>query len=192
MKKSVYLLIVIVGFVSCSKKETNLDKYLTHSDKFEKKKVTDPEENFSLYIPKDWEFETRYNDERYNILIFSNIYPESDGTSRYYFNQCKIDIFKVKDSLDLKEQYERFIDNENLDSGETNFLNYPSYFTYSFGKKSYERGAIMEDYEVIHFFLKSKQEDVYYYLIALALKDENQQQNMSMMLHCLQTFEILK
>lgn len=193
MKKAVFLLIVIIGFVSCSKKETNLDKYLTHSDKFEKKKVIDPNGNFSLYIPKDWEFETRDVTESSNIYFWSNIYPNEVTDS---FNMNRIEIIKAKDSLGLKEQYERYINEESyfdkiIDSGETNFLNYPSYFAYTYHKKSYDR-IIAKEREIIRFSLKSEQKDVYYYLFLIAIKNENQQQNMSMMLHCLQTFEILK
>lgn len=105
MKKIVFLTIVIVGFVSCSKKEeTNIDKYLTHSDKFEKKKVTDPNGNFSLFIPKDWEFDSvDFNDrtEDNHILAWSRISPKEKDI----FNHDIIEIIKVKDSLDLKTKY---------------------------------------------------------------------------------------
>jgi len=196
MKKGFFLIVFFVMcFVSCSKKEeTNMDKYLTHSDKFEKKKVTDPNGNFSLFIPEDWELESRDVSGSSYIFAWNSIYPKE----KEIFNYDIIEIIKAKDSLDLKGQNERYISkiddlDDIIDSGETNFLNYPSYFAYSFHKKTYERGAIMgKDYETIRFCLKSKQEDVYYYLFLIAIENENQQQNMSMMLHCLQTFEILK
>jgi len=149
-----------------------------------------------LFITEDWEFDSvDFNGitEDNHILAWSHIYPKE----KEIFNYDRIEIIKTKDSLDLKEQYERNIsevddldDIDIIDLGETSFLNYPSYFTYTFHNESYGIGGV-EKHEIIRFSLKSKQERVYYYLFLIALENENQQQNMSMMLHCLKTFEIL-
>ena len=171
-----------------------MDKYLTHSDKFEKKKVTDPNGNFSLFVPKGWEFEANEYPEGH-IFLWSTLSSKEEQE----MDINRIQIIKAKDSLGLKEQYDQYINkkeyyDEIIDSGETNFLNYPSYFTHIYLKKSINKGIAFElkEKEIIRFFLKSKQEDVYYYLFLTAIENENQQQNMSMMLHCLKTFEILK
>lgn len=196
MKNTVFLIIVIFSFVSCSKKEeTNIDKYLTHSDKFKKKKVTDPNGNFSLFIPEDWEFESvDYNNstESKHILAWSYAYPKNAEL----FNYDEINIIKAKDTLDLKEQYFHYLSKKLdsidtiIDSGETTFLNYPSYFTHISYKERYGLGG-RKKHKIIRFSLKSKQEGVYYYLFMLTLENENQNQNRSMMLHCFKTFEIL-
>src|SRR5690554_2323384 len=201
MKKGFFLMVLFVMCcVSCSKKEkTNIDKYLTHSDKFEKKKVTDPNGNFSLFIPKDWELESQDVSKSEDILLWNNIISpeERDKKEKDWFNDSfnKIRIIKVKDSLDLKGQYERYINEESYfddisDSGETKFLNYPSYFTYTYHKENYDRIKV-EKREIIRFSLESEQEGVYYHLFLIAIENEHQKQNMSMMLHCLKTFEIL-
>lgn len=202
MKKGFFLIVFsLVCFASCSKKEeTNLDKYLTHSDKFKKKKVTDPNGNFSLFIPEDWELESQDVSKSEDILLWNNIISpeERDKKEKDWFNDSfnKIKIIKAKDSLDLKGQSERYINEESyfdtiIDSGETNLLRYPSYFIHTYHKENYDRVRIGKR-EIILFSLESEQEGVYYYLFLIVMKNENLQENMSMMLHSIKTFEILE
>lgn len=179
---------LIVLFISCSMNgQSSLKQYLNSPIKYTKQKITDNKGNYSIYAPNNWIFSENSSDSY--LLFWHSIFKEKDNKTI-----AEMEIAKIKDNKDLKTIFNSYLNPEIpikiLASGESDLLIYPSYFLHSVSyldKNSKENNNI----ERIEFFIKSKQNKTFY-IIRLSVKGEKQKENMSKMLQCLKTFEILK
>ncbi|SEH61847.1 hypothetical protein SAMN02927937_00512 [Paenimyroides aquimaris] len=167
--------------------QSSLKQYLNNPIKYTKQKITDDKGNYSIYVPNNWNFSDNFSD--YSLVFWHSIFREKDNKTI-----AEMEIVKIKDNKDLKTLFNSYLNpdipKKILASGESDLLIYPSYFIHSVSyldKSSNENNNT----ERIEFFIKSKQKKTFY-IIRLSVKGEKQKENMSKMLQCLKTFEILK
>lgn len=174
--------IVLVLFTSCSSKQNTIEQYLTYPVKFPKKEIKEPNGNYSIFIPKDWEnkFETESEVEIFQAI---SVVEEQGSFST-------ISVFETKpltsESKDLKSQYDFAL--QKYKTSNYKLLN--SGTTDIFGRNSYYIQAEAGNAEFLDFFVESEKEDLLYLINISSTNDENKKHNMSIMLNCLKTFKI--
>jgi len=181
MKQLFFVVLFIMSFVYCSNNKNAIEQYSALSAKFEKEEVKESNGDYYLTTPLNWEF---IEHEPYLDIIYVHSYKGDDNNV--------IQIYKLTSDKDLKELNQSFVHSTEtllptvnqkvtvVDYGETDILKYHSYFCHA----SYPKPA---NNETVSFMMKSKEEGVYYRLIAFGEKE-----SMPMLLQCLKTFEILK
>ncbi|EDM42847.1 hypothetical protein SCB49_03099 [unidentified eubacterium SCB49] len=184
--------IVFILVISCSSKQITLKEYSNYPMKFAKQKITYPNYDFSIFIPKNWEWKVEtYETEKIILGIDAVSELDKDG----FVDVISIQKFKsLGKNNDLKSEYEFWLngmknkpENEKLiESGFTEILNKKSYF---FHTKS-DTGRYGES-EIISFILDSGIEGVFYNLTASASQTSDLEKNMSILVQSLMTFENL-
>ncbi|WP_298538034.1 hypothetical protein [uncultured Algibacter sp.] len=183
--------IIFILIISCSNKQITLEKYSNYPVKFAKQKITYPNNDFSIFIPKNWEWKVETY-EAESIILGIDAVSELDKDGFVDI----ISIQKLKslgENKDLKAEFEYFLNlMENnpqngklIESGYTEILNKKSYF---FHTKS-DTGRYGES-EIISFILDSGIEGVFYNLTASASQTTDLKKNMSILIQSLKTFEI--
>jgi len=185
--------IVLVLLVSCSSRQLTLEDYVNQAVKFAKQKVNYPDNDFSLFIPKDWYWNVeQYDNKNIIIGIDASSKPDKDGFIDL------ISIQKVKSfggKKDLKSEYEYLLNlaktqSKNMkivESGETDYFKQKAYYIHS---KS-ETNTYGES-EMISFILESQTVGTFYYLSAGASQTKELKKNMAIIVQSLKTFEINK
>jgi len=167
--------------------QSSLEQYFNNPIKYTKQRITDDEGNYSIYTPDNWVFSDNLSD--YFLVFWHSIFREKDNKTI-----AEIEIVKIKDNKDLKTLFNSYLNPDApiniLASGESDLLIYPSYFIHSISY-SVKKHKGNNNIERIEFFLESKQKNTFY-IIRLSVNGEKQKENMSKMLQCLKTFEILK
>ena len=157
---------------------------MSYPVKYAKKEVKEPNGNYSLFVPKDWEakFEyTQYNNSE--VIVFQAISIVKENGN---FSGISI-VETLTDKKDLKSQFDFFLDKYNnsffsvLDSGKTNIFDTNSYFIQT----------EVANAESFDFIVESGKENIFYLINISTPKGKNQKHKMSMMLSCLKTFKIL-
>ena len=184
--------IVLILIVSCSNKESSLEQYANYPVKFAKQKITHPNNDFSLFIPINWEWKADgYENENIILGIEASSKPYENGFSDL------ISIQKIKsfgDKKDLKSEFEYCLgivennsgDKTILESGLTKILDEKAYFIHTesnsetFGKA-----------ETISLIIESGKKGEFYNLNAIASKTQDLKKNMTVLIKCLSTFEKL-
>jgi hypothetical protein len=184
--------IVLILVVSCSNNENTLEQYANFPVKFAKQKVTYPNNDFSIFIQKNWEWKVEnYDNENILLGIDASSKPDKDGFIDI------ISIQKVKsfgENKDLKSEFEYCLNlietnSQNrkvIESGQTEILNQKSYFLHT---KS-DTGKYGEA-EIISFILDSGIDGVFYNLTASASQTTDLKKNMSILIQSLKTFKKL-
>jgi hypothetical protein len=185
--------IILILLISCSENQDTLEKYANYPVKFAKQKIDYPNNEFSIIIPKNWKWKVE-NFENENIISGIDITSETD--KKGFINIISIQkINSFGESKTLKSEFEYCLKmfetnwqkSEIIDSGETNILNYKSYYIHS--KSNNEKSGIAE---IISFIIESRKKGEFYYLAVSASKNYNLRKNMSIMIQSLATFEKLK
>jgi hypothetical protein len=183
--------IVFILIISCSSKQITLEKYSNYPVKFAKQKITYPNNDFSIFIPKNWEWKIEtYETE--NIILGIDAVSELDKDGFVDI----ISIQKLKsfgENKNLKSEFEYWLNlMENnpqngklIESGYTEILNKKSYFFHT--KSETDRYG---ESEIISFILDSGIEGVFYNLTASASQTVDLKKNMSILIQSLKTFEI--
>ena len=180
--------IILILIVSCSNKPNTIEQYANYPVKFAKHKITHPSNDFSLFIPLNWE----WNSDKYENIILG-----IDASSKPYENGFSdlISIQKIKsfgEKKDLKSEFEyclgivknNFGDKTILESGLTKILDKEAYFIHTesnsekFGKA-----------ETISLIIESDKKGEFYNLNAIASKTKDLKKNMTVLVKCLTTFE---
>lgn len=181
--KKINLLLIFVFIVSCTiscsfNKQKSIEEYSNCTVKFVEQKITDPDGNYSIVIPENWDF-TQFDMK--NDILLDHLYSEGINS---------IKVLKVKSNKDLMELNESFVESAEtqiplvqdnfkmINHGKTNILKNTSYYYHT---------SQSSNSETISFLIKSNQQNVYYRLIVFGEKEK-----IPMMLKCLKTFEILK
>jgi|SRR5690554_880637 len=184
--------IVLILIVSCSNKENSLEEYANFPVKFAKQKINYPTNDFSIFIPKNWEWKVEsYDNENIILGIDASSKSDIDGFIDI------ISIQKIKsfgENKDLKSEFEyclNLIENNSqnrkiIESGFTEILNQKSYY---FRTKS-DTDQYGET-EIISFIIDSGIEGVFYNLTASASQTSDLEKNMSILVQSLMTFENL-
>jgi hypothetical protein len=184
--------IVLILIVSCSNKETALEHYANYPVKFAKQKINYPTNDFSIFIPKNWEWKVEsYDNENIILGIDVSSKPDKDGLIDV------ISIQKIKsfgENKDLKAEFDyclNIIENNSqnrkiIESGFTEILNQKSYFLHT--KSDTDKYG---ETEIISFILDSGIEGVFYNLTASASQTTELKKNMSILVQSLKTFEKL-
>ncbi len=185
--------IVLFLLVSCSSRQLTLEDYANQAVKFAKQKVNYPDNDFTLFIPKDWNWKVeQYDNKNIIIGIDASSKPDKDGFIDL------ISIQKVKSfggKKDLKSEYEYLLNlaktqSKNMkfvESGETDYFKQKAYYIHS---KS-ETNTYGES-EMISFILESQTVGTFYYLNAGASQTKELKKNMAIIVQSLKTFEINK
>lgn len=184
--------VVLVMFltVSCSSREFTLEQYAEERVKFAKQKVKYPNNDFTIFIPENWDWKIEgYNSDNIILGIDASSPPDKRGF---------IDLISVQkaesfgNTKNLKSEFEYIIDSNKdhstsmkvIESGETKILKQKAYFIHT---KS-NTGDYGES-EQISFILESDTDGVFYYLNAGASQTEDLKKNMAVLIHSLKTFE---
>ena len=184
--------IILILIVSCSNKENTLEQYANYPVKFAKQKINYPNNDFSIFIPKNWEWKVEnYENENIILGIDASSKPDKDGFIDI------ISLQKIKsfgENKDLKSEFEyslNLIENnwqnrKIIESGFTEILNQKSYFLHT--KSDTDKYG---EAEIISFIVDSGIEGVFYYLTVSASQTTDLNKNMSILVQSLKTFEKL-
>ena len=184
--------IVLILIVSCSNKENTLEQYAKYPVKFAKHKINYPNNDFSIFIPINWEWKIKnYDDENIILGIDISSKPDKNGFIDL------ISIQKIKsfgENKDLKSEFDYClnlieINSQNrkiVASGYTEILSQKSYFLHT--KSDTNQNG---ESEIISFILDSGIEGVFYNLTASASQTEDLKKNMSVLIQSITTFEKL-
>jgi hypothetical protein len=182
--------IVLILFVSCSNNENTLEQYANFQVKFAKQKVNYPNNDFSIFIPKNWEWKVEnYDNENILLGIEASSKPDKDGFMDI------ISIQKIKSfgkNKDLKSEFEYCLNlietnSQNrkiIESGQTEILNQKSYFLHM--KSDTDQYG---ETEIISFIIESGIEGVFYNLTASASQTSDLKKNTAILIQSLKTFE---
>ena len=169
-----------------------MEEYANFPVKFAKQKINYPTNDFSIFIPKNWEWKVEsYDNENIILGIDASSKSDIDGFIDI------ISIQKIKsfgENKDLKSEFEyclNLIENNSqnrkiIESGFTEILNQKSYY---FRTKS-DTDQYGET-EIISFIIDSGIEGVFYNLTASASQTSDLEKNMSILVQSLMTFENL-
>ncbi len=187
------IFLILLFTVSCSSGNFTLKEYASQPVKFAKQEVIYPNNDFRLYIPKNWDWKVEEYDNENIILGIDAASPEDkDGY---------IDLISIQKSKsfggkkNLKSEYEYLLNStENqpnsmkvIESGRTDILNYKAYFIHSKSATN-----TYGESEMISFIIESQTEGTFYYLNAGASQTKDLKKNMAIIIQSLKTFEINK
>lgn len=187
------IFLILLFAVSCSSGNYTLKEYVNQPVKFAKQEVIYPNNDFRLYIPKNWDWKVEEYDNENIILGIDAASPEDkDGY---------IDLISIQKSKsfggkkNLKSEYEYLLNLAKnqpkgmkfIGSGKTDILKQEAYFIHS---KS-ETNTYGES-EIISFIMESQTEGTFYYLNAGASQTKDLKKNMAIIIQSLKTFEINK
>ena len=184
--------IILILIVSCSNKPNTLEQYANYPVKFAKQKITHPNNDFSLFIPLNWEYKSD-GYENDNILL------GIEANSKQYENGFSdlISIQKIKsfgEKKDLKSEFEYCLnvvennlgDKTILGSGLTKILDKEAYFIHTVSNTETYGEA-----EIISLIVEGNNKGEFYNLNAVASKTTDLKKNMAVLINCLKTFENL-
>jgi hypothetical protein len=184
--------IILILIVSCSNKPNTLEQYANYPVKFAKQKITHPNNDFSFFIPMNWEW-------KYDGYENDNILLGIEANSKQYENGFSdlISIQKIKsfgEKKDLKSEFEyclnvvekNFGDKTILESGLTKILDKDAYFIHTVSNSETYGEA-----ETISLIVEGNNKGEFYNLNAVASKTTDLKKNMAVLINCLKTFEIL-
>lgn len=189
--KSLIKILLLTLFVSCSNKQFTLNQYSSYPVKYAKQKVSYPNDDFTLFIPKDWFWKVEdYDDKNIILGIDAGSNPDEEGFIDIISIQ-KVRSFSGKD--DLKSEYEYLLNIAKrepakiklVESGKTDILKQQSYYLHTKSDtKTYGES------EMISFVVESGEKGVYYYLNVAASQTKNLKMNMSILIQSLKTFKM--
>ncbi|MFV0471407.1 MAG: hypothetical protein ACK5L7_05180 [Paludibacteraceae bacterium] len=189
--KPLIKILLLTLFVSCSSRQFTLNQYSNYPVKYAKQKISYPNDEFTLFIPKDWFWKVEEYDDKNIILgIDAGSNPDKDGFIDILSIQ-KVRSFSGNDNL--KSEYEYLLDIAKnatsrmklIESGETNILKQKSYFIHTKSDtKTYGES------EMISFIIESGEKGVFYYINAVASQTKDLKMNMSILIQSLKTFEM--
>lgn len=183
---------LLILIVSCTNKQNTLEQYANNPMKFAKQKVTYPNNDFTILIPKNWEWKVEDFDNE-NIILGIDV---SSKPSKEGFIDL-ISIQKIKsfgENKDLRTEFEYYLtliennlqNQKIVESGKSDILYRKSYFIHTKSDTNkYGEG------EIIYFILDSGIEGVFYNLTASASQTEDLNTNMAILIQSLKTFENL-
>jgi len=189
--RNIGIFLILIFASSCSREKFTLEEYERQQIKFAKQKVSYPNNEFTLYIPKNWGWKVeKYDNENIVLGIDAGSPADKEG----YIDL--ISIQKIKSfggAKDLKSEYEYLLNLAKnqpknmkfIESGKTDIFKQKAYFIHS---KS-ETNTYGES-EMITFILESQTEGTFYYLNAGASQTKDVRKNMSIIIQSLKTFEI--
>jgi len=189
--RNIGIFLILIFASSCSMEKFTLEEYERQQIKFAKQKVSYPNNEFTLYIPKNWGWKVeKYDNENIVLGIDAGSPADKEG----YIDL--ISIQKIKSfggAKDLKSEYEYLLNLAKnqpknmkfIESGKTDIFKQKAYFIHS---KS-ETNTYGES-EMITFILESQTEGTFYYLNAGASQTKDVTKNMSIIIQSLKTFEI--
>ena len=135
IKGSVYILGAALLFISC-KQHSILKQDFNCKESFfsNLKEIKGPNGNFSAQIPSNWKI------NRFTDAIQSSIYGAD--TAKQLTKTILLDLSYISNPIEINELFKLKVENENLSNKliqkktkELNFLNKPSYYVISMGKK---------------------------------------------------------
>lgn len=187
MRKIKYFFIFIV-VCACSKNTTTLEEYSNYPVKYPKTKISHPTNDFSVTIPKNWKWKAeKYDNE--HIILGMDIGKTDSLTN--YTRIISIQKYRsFENNTDLKVEFQSMLKNsaqnslitEIFESGKTNILTTDAYFIHT---KSENESSI----EMISFILKSKENGIFYSIIASCHIKDDIKKNLSMMIQSVLKFE---
>ena len=191
--KFIIKFILVILFVSCSNKQNSLEQYAKFPVKFARKKITHPTNDFSIFIPKNWNWEVQEN--KYMDELILGIGADSKEHANGFSDMISIEKLKsAKEKGFLKYEYEDWLNRmkKNLgakgiiESGLSNFMNQNTYFIHS----KYDNEDVGE-VETVHLFIESGEKGIIYMLTASVSQKKELDKTMASLVQCLKTFESL-
>lgn len=186
--KTLLKILLLILFFSCSSDQLTLEQYANRFVWFNKQEVIYPNNDFSLFIPEDWEWKVEtYRDDRIILGIDATSKPDKDGFIDLISIQ-KAKSFGEKKALKPEFEYLLNLTKQQykvIESGETDIFKQNAYFIHI---KS-DSGTYGEA-EVISFILESKTNGEFYHLNCSASQTSELKDNMTTMIKSFQTFEI--
>lgn len=188
MKLTIYITLLIGLFSACSK-EISLEEFNNYPVKFQKEKISYPTGEFSILIPKNWNWQIEdYENNQIELGINAVSPKDNDG-----FIQV-LSIQKVKGlsrTESLETEYKSILNSleekkefKIVNSGKTDILKDESYYIH-FKSDSGNYGEV----EAITFIKKANTKNTFYQLTASASQTKDIKQNMAVMITSIKTFE---
>jgi hypothetical protein len=184
-----YLLLVCL-IASCSTQKKNFEYYQNMPVKYAKQKIEYPNNDFSIFIPKNWQWKVeQYNHENFIIGIDAGSKPNDEG----YLDIISIQKAKsFSGSTDIKSEYEFYLKmiNENPNSGKveesgmTNIFDTKSYFISTKPINTEQIGT-----EIIMILTESETKGVFYYLNGSVSQTNDLEMNKAIVIQSLATFK---
>jgi len=187
------IFIILILVFSCSSEENSLEQYANHPVKFAKQKIDYPDNDFSIFIPKNWEWKAPYKENTNDILgLFANSKPNKNGFKSIILIKKYKSIQKSKDLKSEFEYLSKQIQNhsqikEIVDFGPTDIFNQESYFFHTKSKSDNNRNS-----EILNFLINGNKEGIYYNLTLSTPQTTDFNTDMVVLVQSLKTFEILK
>ena len=167
-----------------------LEQYSKQPVKFAKQKVNYPNNDFTLFIPKNWFWKVeQYENDNIILGIDAGSEPDKEG----YVDIISIQKLKsFSNKTDIKAEFEYWLNllknnsqtGKIIESGETKLFDQKAYF---FHTKS-DTGKYGES-EMITFIVESNARGVYYNLTAAASQTKDLKKNMAILVQSILTFE---
>jgi hypothetical protein len=158
--------------------------------KYAKQKIEYPNNDFSIFIPKDWQWKVeKYEHENSIFGIDAGSKPNGEG----YLDIISIQKARsFSGSNDIKKEYEFYLkminDNPNsgkiAESGFTDIFDTKSYFVITEPINTEQIGT-----ETIIIFTESETEGVFYYLNGSVSQTKDLEMNKAMVIQSLATFK---
>ena len=189
--KTIGIILIFALFISCSRKHITLEKASKYPVKFSSQKITSPNIDFEIYIPKNWEWKIEdYGVENIITAIDAASKPSQEGF---------IDIISIQkiqsfgNNKDLKSEYEYYIgliENQSrsleiIEKGQTNILKEKAYFIHT---KS--NTGTYGEIETITFIVESKDKGVFFNISAGASQTKDLMKHMAIIIQSVKTFNI--
>jgi hypothetical protein len=191
--RNIGVLLLLIFVASCSSRKLTLEEFAKQPVKVDKQKVSYPNNDFSLYIPKNWVWKVeKYDNENIILGIDASSPPSKEGFIDL------ISIQKVKSFggvKDLKSEYNYLLNlakNQSnnmklVESGETEILKQKAYYIHSKSASN-----TVGESEMLSFVLASPSEGIFYYITAGSSQTNDLMKNMSIIIQSIKTFEINK
>jgi hypothetical protein len=135
IKNSGAVLVAALLFFSCKQPSILKQDFNCKASFFSNlKEIKSPNGNFSVQVPSNWKINL------YTDALQSSIYGAD--TTKQLTNSILLDLSYISNTIEINELFKLKVENENLSNKliqkktkELNFLNKPSYYVISIGKK---------------------------------------------------------
>ena len=184
-----FFYILLILFFACTSKQKSLEDYQKTPIAFEKQKVEYPNGDFSILIPKNWQWRVSYNEwENFILGIEAVSNQDVNGNVNTIWIQKTLSNSGEKD---LKSEYEFMFKNINdnsnmgkiIETGKIDISNNQSYFISNKLINDDEN-----DFESVLIITNSEMEGVFYYIDLTISQTKDLQTKKAILVQCLTSF----
>ena len=187
--KFIFLLILLFS-ASCSKGNYRFKDYVDAQTTFKHKRIEHPSKLFSIAIPINWEWTIEFEGDNTSFTGIDVVSPKYSGE---FINLISIRLMpSMSEKQSLQSEYTYLLKQYKkgssmlmlIDSGKSNFLGKPAYFSHLKSKI-----ALKNTSELISFVLQSGEHGKFYHLTASVSNSNDKLEQMGLLLSILKTIK---